>query len=185
MKAYVVKRSPGEPVINPPRIALIPSSAMILGGKPLFLAGYSDSWSMTPTVAFRLSRLGKTIEPKFASRYIDAVAPVMITHPDSLLKIPGTEALAAAADGAMALDKWTALADSGEYTLVSGEFTATFTAESLKLDDIIATLSRYMMLQMGDIIIPAMPDISIPINIGDTFEFSLNDLSNLLTVKIK
>lgn len=185
MKAFVLKRCPGEPVINPPEITLIPSSAMILGGKPLFLAGFSESWSMTLTLAFRLSRLGKTIDPKFAPRYVDAVAPAMITRPDSLLKTPGAEALAAASDGAMALGKWMPLSDNGEYTLKCHDFEEKFTPDSLRLNEVIATLSNYMMLQMGDIIIPAMPALATPLKIDDIIEVSLNKSPNLLTVKIK
>lgn len=50
-------------------------SCLLNGRKPFFLPDWSDEIGVTPCVILRVSRLGKDIAPKFASRYYDAVAP--------------------------------------------------------------------------------------------------------------
>jgi len=185
MKAIVMNRCPGEAVDSTPALTIVPSSAMVLGGKPLFLPEFSTRWDMTLTVAFRLCRLGKHIDTKFAPRYIDSVTPVMLTRAKSLLEVKGLEALAAAADGSMAAGSWTPLSADGCYALKSENFRMDFTADSLNLPEVISTLSRYMTLQMGDMIVPAVPRVTLPVEPETTVSVSLNNMADLLTVKIK
>lgn len=185
MKAIVMNRCPVEDVNSIPSLTIVPSSAMVLGGKPLFLPDFSKNWDMTLTIAFRLCRLGKHIDAKFALRYIDSVTPVMLTRAESLLKMQGMEALAAAADGSMAAGSWAPLNANGCYALKSENFSMDLTVDSLNLPEVISTLSRYMTLQMGDMIVPAVPRATLPVKPETTVRVSLNDMTDLLTVKIK
>lgn len=50
-------------------------ASLLQGRKPMFLPDWSEDVRMSPCLVVRISRLGKCIAPKFASRYYDAVAP--------------------------------------------------------------------------------------------------------------
>lgn len=64
-----------------------PDSAMIRTGKPLFIPDDSP-YRLFISPGFKISRLGKTITPKFARRYFDSVAPMAVIMPErSALRI--------------------------------------------------------------------------------------------------
>ena len=50
-------------------------SCLLNGRKPLFIPDWTTDLGVTECLILRVSRLGKEIAPKFASRYYDAVAP--------------------------------------------------------------------------------------------------------------
>ena len=50
-------------------------SCMLNGRKPMFMPDRTQELGATECVILRVSRLGKEIAPRFASRYYDAVAP--------------------------------------------------------------------------------------------------------------
>lgn len=50
-------------------------SCLLNGRKPLFMPEWTKELGVTECLILRVSRLGKEIAPKFASRYYDAVAP--------------------------------------------------------------------------------------------------------------
>jgi len=50
-------------------------SCLLNGRKPLFMPEWTKELGVTECMILRVSRLGKEIAPKFASRYYDAVAP--------------------------------------------------------------------------------------------------------------
>ena len=50
-------------------------SSLLVNRKPFFIPDWSSDVRMTPCVVLRVSRLGKHVSARFASRYYDAVAP--------------------------------------------------------------------------------------------------------------
>lgn len=50
-------------------------SSLLVNRKPFFVPEWSTDVRMTPCVVLRVSRLGKNIQSRFASRYYDAIAP--------------------------------------------------------------------------------------------------------------
>ena len=50
-------------------------SSMLVNRKPFFIPDWSEDVRVIPCVVLRVSRLGKNIGTKFATRYYDAVAP--------------------------------------------------------------------------------------------------------------
>lgn len=188
MKAIVINRHPGTAVDMEPSISIIPSSAMVSDGKPLFTAGFSTSWTVTPALAIRLSRLGKSIGRQFAPRYYDSVMPVMMVRAAALSERPDLQALGCAIDGALIVGRRQPLSDDGSYRLVtSGHELAdiALTREDLDTDNAIAVLSTYMTLQMGDLLIVCTTPIEIPVNPGDRLTASLNGVEEALSVRIK
>lgn len=185
MKAIVVGRSPGEAIPEPIALSIVPSSAMILGGKPLFVPAWAPKWAARPVLAFRLGRLGKSIDPRFARRYIDGVAAAMILRP--ILPDPDNrlDGLFHAFEGAMTLGPRLDLSPDGRYRLKAGEISLGLGSEALDLDNVVAALSNYMTLQMGDWLIPAITPAEIPAEPETTIRISVNDTDDALTVRLK
>lgn len=56
------------------RMILKGDSSLLVNKKPFFIPDWSDDIRATPCIVLRVSRLGKNIQPKFATRYYDALA---------------------------------------------------------------------------------------------------------------
>lgn len=158
---------------------------MVLGGKPLFLPAFSDTWAVSLVPGFRLCRLGKAIDSRFAMRYIDAVAPMLLTRPMAFLEHGGDPALAWASDGAMAVGPWLPLSDDGSYSLESNAGNQLFTAPELDVSATVSALSRFMTLQMGDILVPVTTPPAVSVKPGVTITATVNGNPEQLKVKIK
>lgn len=52
-------------------------SALLNNRKPMFVPDWTNDLRMCPCKVLRVSRLGKNIAPRFASRYYDAIAPAV------------------------------------------------------------------------------------------------------------
>jgi len=50
-------------------------SCLLNGRKPMFIPDWTRELGVTDCIILRVSRLGKEIAPRFASRYYNAVAP--------------------------------------------------------------------------------------------------------------
>lgn len=178
MKVIAINRNAGEAVANPPHVTLYPSSALIHGGKPFFLPDFGGPWSVRPAVALRLCRLGKSIDARFARRYIDAMAPVAVFEPQAFVGDPGLAALVPAIDCTMAFGPWQELPD-GEETVITMRWLdkeMTFTRAMIDAPAVIASLSRYMTIQMGDALIPfGIPAMAAPVETESTFTLTLGD----------
>ena len=94
---------------------------------------------MTPCVAIRVSRLGKNIGTRFASRYYDAIAPALnICAVDALAK--GDEVKAWAFDYSMPMGQFVPLTVwQPEKTIIS-------------LDEAVHRVSELMTIRQGDVI---------------------------------
>lgn len=73
MKVILLDRTAEEPVNIITRSHLIADSALISAGRPVFLPDFAGQWRARIYLTYRISRLGKSIKPRFAYRYYDAV----------------------------------------------------------------------------------------------------------------
>ncbi len=60
---------------NQVQMVLKGDSSLLVNRKPFFIPDWSENILMTPCEVLRISRLGKNISPRFATRYFDAIAP--------------------------------------------------------------------------------------------------------------
>ncbi len=60
---------------NQVQMVLKGDSSLLVNRKPFFIPDWSEKIMMTPCEVLRVSRLGKNINPLFATRYFDAIAP--------------------------------------------------------------------------------------------------------------
>lgn len=99
--------------------------------------------------ALRIDRLGKAINPKFASRYIGAWTPVCYMRPSG-----SQSGLAPAGmlDDSLVVGTWMPL-PHGEVPLALGDITASWGLDLGAASQLIATLSASSTFKTGDIVV--------------------------------
>lgn len=58
--------------------SLISPAGILQGGNPYFVPDFAERFEARITLAVRIGKLGKGIAPRFASRYVEAVAPAVV-----------------------------------------------------------------------------------------------------------
>jgi 2-keto-4-pentenoate hydratase/2-oxohepta-3-ene-1,7-dioic acid hydratase in catechol pathway len=113
-------------------------SSILVNRKPFFIPDWSKDVRMTPCAVLRVSRMGKNIGEKFASRYYDAVAPGLnICAADILAQGDGVKAWAF--DYSLPLGKFMDLSQWQKDTIMS-------------FDEAIHRVSEIMTIRQGDLI---------------------------------
>lgn len=113
-------------------------SSMLVNRKPFFIPDWSNDVRMTPCAVLRVSRMGKNIGQKFASRYYDAVAPGLnICAADVLAQGDGVKAWAF--DYSLPMGKFVDLSQWQEEMIMS-------------FDEAIHRVSEIMTIRQGDLI---------------------------------
>jgi 2-keto-4-pentenoate hydratase/2-oxohepta-3-ene-1,7-dioic acid hydratase in catechol pathway len=113
-------------------------SSMLVNRKPFFIPDWSNDVRMTPCAVLRVSRMGKNIGQKFASRYYDAVAPGLnICAADILAQ--GDSVKAWAFDYSLPLGTFMDLSQWNKETVIS-------------FDEAIQRVSAIMTIRQGDLI---------------------------------
>lgn len=178
MKIIAFNRLPGTPVESFGDIDIIPDSAMILPGRPLFVPDFgADRWIGKISLAFRINRLGKNISEKFAPRYYDAMSVALRFFPEGMDDDMTRRGLLSGCDGTFVHGEWVSLPSAGLTLAISGAGPEmTLSETDIRIDAAISTASRYMTLKTGDIIlaavlpgtIPAVQDTAVTINIDNS-----------------
>lgn len=187
MKLIALTREPGSSVAEFPDARLFPDSAITLPGKPLFLPDFTPSWEAHLLIGVRVSRLGKDISPRFASRYYDAVALLLrfVPLPESIF----SGALASAFDGSIQQGSWLTIDKpiEGPIDVRCGDMSLTISPEDLALDRALSAVSHYLTIRNGDIICPATLPVRLPVSVGDNVTGSIPTLSadTCLSARIK
>ncbi len=164
MKAIALNRHIGGIIPPRPSITLFPDSALTVARQPLFLPGFADKWAAEAGLAFRITRLGKTIAPRFARRYYDAVTVALRAIPLSE-EWDRSGALTSAFDGALTLGTWIPIADTEDFTVEFNSEALGFraTRHELLTDESISAVSTFCTIKSGDAIIPAMNAAEAPL----------------------
>lgn len=173
---------------------------------PFFIPDFASRFEATPALCVRLGRVGKSIAPRFASRYIAALAPaLLIIAADRLAELrmeglPWTEAVAF--DGSAPAGKWSdgnidtlsqnvyefhvhSTLEGNTGTQVDPNILTVPAAEFMPLIiDSISFLSRTVTLKTGDLIYIALRPEGIPLKQGLRIS-ALTDSSPTLSVRIR
>lgn len=165
-----------------------PETALLKDGKPFFLPHFSERIEHEAEVVVRICRVGKNIAPRFACRYYDAITVgIDFTARDLQVRLREQGApweIAKAFDGSAALGTWidkTSLPSLDEGIPFSLQINGT-TVQSgntrdmiYGIDDIIAYVSRFFTLKMGDIIYTGTPQGVGAVHIDDHVTGYLGD----------
>lgn len=174
MKVTLIDRTELEPMAEDTRVEFIPDSALLLCGKPFFIPELPGPWTVTYYAAFRISRLGKSIAPRFAHRYYDAVA--IAARPSTPADDP---VIVSAMDGGIVLGEWIPYDGERALEISVGDISITIAPDQIQLDTAIARLSRLMTFKMGDIVLPLRLPVSHEIKIDDHISASVQKQKSL------
>lgn len=160
-------------------MAVKSDSSLLNQGKPFFLPDWSGDVRVNPCIALRVCRLGRSVEPRFAARYYDAMAHGLDFQAADLLR-EGRTAEGLAFDGALCVGEWlpTDVFRTLPGTLPDGA------EQALPVERAIADISRIMTLRMGDILYIDLPREARTARREQVFEYTDNG-QTLLYCRIK
>lgn len=171
-----------------PVIFLKPDSAILKDGKPFFIPDFSTEIHYEAEVVVRICRLGKHIAPRFAHRYYDAVTVgIDFTARDlqrRFRECGNPWELCKGFDNSAAIGTFLPLEQAGgdvqaldfRLTVDGREVQHGNTRDMLfRVDDIIAYVSRFMTLKIGDLLFTGTPAGVGPVSIGQHLQGYLGE----------
>ncbi|MDR2816542.1 MAG: fumarylacetoacetate hydrolase family protein [Proteiniphilum sp.] len=179
-----------------PVIFMKPDTALLKGDKPFFLPDFSDEIHYETELVVKINRLGKNISERFACRYYDEITVgIDFTARDLQRKqkergLPWEIAKSfdnSAAIGAFISKSEVADVQNADFRLDINNQTVQRgnTKEMIyPVDKIIAYISRFFTLKMGDLIFTGTPAGIGPVAIDDRLQGYL-DNRKLLDLRIK
>ena len=136
-----------------PEMVLKGDSCLLNGRKPMFIPDWTNELGVTDCMILRVSRLGKEIAPKFASRYYDAVAPgadfiaLDIAREAQANGRPWTKAIDF--DYSLAVGEWMEI---GDWKLEIGDWKMEIGDWLMSPEEAVAEASKVMTIRQGDLI---------------------------------
>ncbi len=181
---------PTEPVIF-----MKPDTALLPKRNPFFLPDFSDEVHHELELVVRINKIGKSIEEKFAHRYYDQVTVgIDFTARDIQAKckekgLPWEKAKAF--DHSAPLGEWVDLGDRDIQNLnleltKNGETVQRGNTSDMlfSVDRIIAEVSKYFTLKIGDLVLTGTPSGVAKVKPNDRLEAYL-DGERLLALNVK
>ncbi|MBS2098484.1 fumarylacetoacetate hydrolase family protein [Carboxylicivirga linearis] len=173
---------PTEPVIFAK-----PDSALLLKNRPFFIPDFAQEFHHEVEMVVKINRIGKNIAPQFANRYYEEIGlGIDFTARDlqSKLKEKGLPwEKAKAFDGSAVLsefvskDEFKNIQDIDFKLDVNGETRQQGNTSLMinSVDEIIAHVSQYFTLKIGDLIYTGTPAGVGPVKINDRLQGYLGD----------
>ncbi len=168
---------PQEPVFF-----MKPDSSLLLSNKDFYLPGFSNEIHHEVELVIKISRLGKSIEPRFASRYYEEIGlGIDFTARDIQRKLAAKGLpweKAKAFDSAAVLGKFIPKEELGELSNI--DFSLQLNQKVVQegnsgdmifnFDSIISYVSQFVTLKMGDLIYTGTPSGVGTVHINDHLE---------------
>ncbi len=174
---------PKEPVLF-----LKPDTAMLKDGKPFFYPPFSEQVEYETELVVRISRLGKNVAPRFAHRYYDAVTVgIDFTARDLQARLRAEGApweISKGFDGAAVVGDFVPVEELENglqdlhFSLQIGNSIVQrgHTADMIfPIDELVAYISRFYTLRMGDLLYTGTPCGVGAVNIGDHLQGFLGE----------
>lgn len=171
-----------------PVVFTMPETSLLKEGKPFFLPQFSNRIEYETELVFHISRLGKNIAPKFAYRYYDSVTVgIDFTARDIQAEARRTGNpwdISKGFDYSAPIGRFVPLpemppkADNIEFSMrLNGVPVQQGNSRDMifSIDRIIAYVSQFYTLKIGDIIFTGTPAGVGPVKIGDHIEGFIGD----------
>lgn len=167
-------KAPEQPVFF-----MKPDSALLLKNKPFFIPEFSKEIHHEVELVVKINRLGKHIEKKFANRYYDEIGlGIDFTARDiqNQCKEKGLPwEIAKAFDNSAALGNFINVGQLTDKSAINFELTknnklvqkGVSSSMLFSIDEIIAYISKFVTLKIGDLIYTGTPAGVGPVAIGD------------------
>ncbi len=161
-----------------PVIFMKPDSAILKDGKPFFIPEFSERVDYETELVVRICRLGKHIAPRFAHRYYDAVTVGIDFTARDLQNDFRAKGLpwelckgfddSAVLGNFVPIEKLPAIQDLHFHLDIDGQTVQKgHTADMLfKVDEIIAYVSQFCTLKIGDLLFTGTPVGVGPVSVG-------------------
>jgi len=182
---------PTEPVVF-----LKPDTSILLKGQPFFIPEFSQDVHHEVEILVRINRIGKHIQTKFAHKYYDEIGlGIDFTARDlqAKLKAKGLPwEKAKGFDGAAVIGKWLLKeslphVDELNFSLTKNGKTVQSGSSRLmlwKVDELIAYVSQFFTLKIGDILFTGTPAGVGPVALNDNLVGTLEG-KELFSIKVK
>ena len=169
----------GRPLPSEPVVFLKPDSSLLRNNKPFFLPGFSKMIQYEAELVIKISKLGKSISPKFAHRYFDEITiGIDITARDiqnrnAAAGLPWE--LSKCFDGAAPVGKFLPVDSAGD--LKNLDFRLEINDKIVQqgntsdmifgFNEIVSYVSRFFTLKTGDLIFTGTPSGVGPLRKND------------------
>lgn len=185
------RQRPAEPVFF-----MKPDSSIIIRNRPFFLPDFSEEIHHEVELIFRICKVGKCIQPKFAHTYYDAIGlGIDFTARDLQRKCVAEGnpwEIAKAFDGSAVISKFVEKEHFGELNnldfklLLNDQCVQHGNSKDMlfSIDDIICHVSKFMTLKIGDIIFTGTPEGVGKVAINDRLQGFIGE-DKFLDFKIK
>jgi len=182
---------PDEPVVF-----MKPDSAVLLKQHPFVIPEFSDDIHHEIELIVKINKVGKYIEPKFAHKYYDEISVgIDFTARDLQQKLKDKGLpweKAKAFDGSAVIGEFVSKekfqsVDNLNFELTNNGKVVQSGNSSLmlwKIDELIATISQYFTLKIGDIIFTGTPEGVAQVKPNDVLEGFL-DKQKLFKIQVK
>jgi 2-keto-4-pentenoate hydratase/2-oxohepta-3-ene-1,7-dioic acid hydratase in catechol pathway len=179
-----------------PVVFLKPDTSLVLKNQPFFIPPFSNDVHYEVEVLVRINRIGKHIQQKFSHKYYDEIGlGIDFTARDlqAKLKAKGLPwEKAKAFDGAAVVGDWVNKSELPHIDELQFEMTKNGTVVQQsssalmlwKVDELIAYVSQFFTLKIGDIIFTGTPAGVGPVIENDVLEGSLEG-RQLFSIKVK
>ena len=169
----------GRPYPTEPVVFMKPDSSLLKKNKPFFLPGFSNDIQYELEVVVKISKLGKSISPKFAPRYYDEItAGIDITARDIQTRLSKSMLpweISKGFDGSAPLGDFIPVSSAGDirnldFRLEINDVVVQQANTSdmiFGVDELISYISQYFTLKTGDLIFTGTPSGVGPLRRND------------------
>jgi fumarylpyruvate hydrolase len=177
----------GRPLPSEPVVFLKPDSSLLKNNKPFFLPGFSSMIHYEAEVVVKISKLGKGIAAKYASRYYDEMTVGIditardIQNRNSAAGLPWE--LSKCFDGAAPLGRFVPVSSVSDINNI--DFRLEINGKTVQMgntsdmifsiNEIVAYISKYFTLKTGDLIFTGTPAGVGPLRKNDNLVAWLGD----------
>ncbi|MDE6668824.1 MAG: fumarylacetoacetate hydrolase family protein [Muribaculaceae bacterium] len=187
--------APGPLAEGPLVWDMLPDSCLLRSGNILFLPDLTHRYEAVPTLAVKIGRLGKSVAPRFAYRYVAEVTVALhirdLTRLDALREAGLPWSMSWGFDRSLVTGNFVPADDFAALDDMKVDVTDTVSrtvADSLgmtiDLPHVIEAVSRDNTLKNGDLILPSLAPSGLVLQPGQLLSASLDGYP-LLEVKIK
>lgn len=173
----------------------MPDSALLRSGNPFFIPDFASDFAAFPTVAYRIGRLGKSIAPKFAHRYIESAGIAVAVVARDLLEdlrgkgLPWTRAVSFDRSCLLGnLEPFDTFTNNDTFFISCGGQNAEYDISGLRhpVDSLIALASETNTLKNGDLLLASVGPCEITLTPGTTLTArSETSKTNLIDINIR
>lgn len=168
-----------------PSFSFRPDSCLIVKNRPVYISTYLGKLTISPSIVYRVDKLGKSISSKFAYRYYNDVAfGILFSAPElkeRAVREGFSTAISEGFDNSTSISRFKPHEEFENSNIeivlkINDDIKFDYSIGNLKYDitSIICETSKVVTLKTGDIIFAGSPDKDIEVNIGDRVKGYLN-----------